>query len=243
METYKAIRGSYYEDLRTGGNKSQSWFYATRERYLLDFARLKPGLHVLDIGCGSGVVSREIARHGCKVVGIDVSADCIRYAKKKAREEGSQNARFLVGSIERLPFRPRTFDLIVASHVIEHVEHPRAIMEEMRSRLKPGGLLVVTTPNYKSLWPLAEFVFDRTIAEEGYSLHEQHITKFDPAKIRSLLRRNGFTGVRVEAPYMISLPFSLLSSRCASTAFYLEKPLARLPFGAILYAKGTNGGL
>ncbi|MBI4021207.1 MAG: methyltransferase domain-containing protein [Candidatus Aenigmarchaeota archaeon] len=239
MKTYQQIQGSYYEDLLTTGHKSQSWFYRTREQLLLEFARLRPGQRVLDIGCGSGTVTRAIARRGCPAVGVDVSEACIAYATGKAQEEGL-DATFLVGSIEALPFADRSFDCIIASHIIEHVEQPGRIIRDMYRLLTPGGTLILTTPNYLSLWPLAEAFFDHTLAGEGYSLHEQHVVKFNAGKLRSVLVAAGFAGVKVEAQYILTLPISLFSSRAATAAFALEKRLASLPLGTILYARGRK---
>ena len=100
MKTYKKIRGSYYEDAQVKGHKSQSWFYKSREAYLIDFAKLKKTDTVLDIGCGSGMVARKIAKKtGCSLVGIDISDECIKYAKEAAKKEKIKNIEFKSGAI------------------------------------------------------------------------------------------------------------------------------------------------
>jgi len=239
MKRYKNIRGSYYEDLHLTGHKSQSWFYRSREQYLLSFAKIKRSDTVLDIGCGSGMVTRKIAEKvGCRVIGVDRSEDCIQHANKRSKNK--KNIKFVVGSMENLPFMDNKFDVIIASHIIEHLKDPENALCEVRKKLKKSGRLIITTPNYKSLWPIAEFIFDRTLAESDYSLHDQHVTKFDSKNVESLLNRLNFRKVSVESHYIITLPISLLSSRLADFIFSFEKILSSLPFGTILYVEGSK---
>lgn len=234
------IKGSYYEDLHTNGHRSQSWFYTTREERLISFAQLKKTHRVLDIGCGSGTITRNILRTvGCTSIGIDVSEECIKYASEKSIQEGLASD-FLVGSIESLPFIEKTFDIVIASHIIEHVPFPEKIFLELKRILKDGGILLLTTPNYTSFWPLAELIFDHTIAKKGYSLHDQHITKFNPSMIKKLFKKTGFSDTVVETYYTLSLPLSLISSRWANFIFSLEKNISSLPIGTIIYAKGRK---
>ncbi|MBS3056352.1 MAG: class I SAM-dependent methyltransferase [Candidatus Aenigmarchaeota archaeon] len=240
MKTYKKIRGSYYEDVHSSC-KPQSWFYETREQYMIKFADLKKTDVVLDIGCGSGVVTRKIARNvGCRTTGIDISEACINHAASKSREEQLKNIDFRVGSIENIPSSDGKFDVIIASHIIEHIRDTEKALEQIYKKLKNNGKVIITTPNYASLWPIAEFTFDKTLTEKGYSLHEQHITKFNMLKLKSLLRRTGFEDVNAETHYVVSLPLSLFSTKIADFFFNLEQKISSLPFGAILYTKGIR---
>ncbi|MBI4181630.1 MAG: methyltransferase domain-containing protein, partial [Candidatus Aenigmarchaeota archaeon] len=174
---------------------------------------------------------------GAEVVGADISEDCVRHAALEAK---GLPTRFALGAIEALPFLPGSFDVVVASHIIEHVREPARILGDLLACLRPGGRLLLTTPNYRSLWPLAEMVFDHALAEEAYSLHEQHVTKFFPGLLRRLLKDAGFTGIRMESHYILTLPLSLVSRRGADTLLALEKRLASLPFGTILYAQAVR---
>ncbi|MBI3190737.1 class I SAM-dependent methyltransferase [archaeon] len=199
MKTYKEIRGSYYEDVHESDHKSQSWFYTSRESCMIKFANIKKTDKVLDIGCGSGVVTRKIVKQiGCKTTGIDISEACINYATRKSRKEHLKNTDFHVGSIDNIPSPDKHFDVIIASHIIEHVKNVDKSIEQIYRKLKPGGRVIITTPNYASLWPLAEIVFDKALAEKGYSLHEQHVTKFNAAHLKSLMKSAGFENVTVE---------------------------------------------
>lgn len=99
---------------------------------------------VLDIGCGTGAnLTAPLARRfdDVEFVGVDSDAASIAFAN---RENGGANVRFLV---EQDAGELGTFDLVVASEVIEHVEYPDAFLAFLRSRLAPDGRLVLTLPN------------------------------------------------------------------------------------------------
>lgn len=112
-------------------------------RYLFA-ARLARRKRVLDIGCGTGYGSRELAQTAASVTGIDVSEEAIQHAQ----ENYSQPAlEFRAASAEHLPFPDASFDLVVAFEVIEHLSDWSSMLAEALRVLAPGGQFVVSTPN------------------------------------------------------------------------------------------------
>ncbi len=101
------------------------------------------GKHVLDAGCGVGYGSAFLSGVARSVVGIDVSAEAIDYARARY---GGRNVEFDVGDLQRLEREDAEFDAIVAFEVIEHLPHPERLVAEARRVLKPDGVLVVSTP-------------------------------------------------------------------------------------------------
>lgn len=100
-----------------------------------------PGKRVLDYACGSGGTGVEIARMGpMKVVGIDISPRSIAAAKLAAEHEGV-NVEFIVMDAERTTFQDETFDIVVCSGVLHHMELGRAYPEIARV-LKPNGHVI-----------------------------------------------------------------------------------------------------
>ena len=100
----------------------------------------------LDLGCGHQFLPewmpetrQQLNIDGCRVVGIDLDAPALS-AHPHLRMR-------IIGSVEHLPLGNGTFDLITANMVIEHVEHPEALFQEVGRVLKPGGLFLVHTPN------------------------------------------------------------------------------------------------
>ena len=107
-------------------------------------ARLARGRRVLDAGCGTGYGAAELARHAVWVAGVDLSGAAIEHAQAHYAAVGIE---FLRASCTSLPFRDASFQLVVAFEVIEHLSDWRALLEEARRLLAPGGQFVVSTPN------------------------------------------------------------------------------------------------
>lgn len=102
------------------------------------------GKRAADVGCGAGLLCEPLARLGAEVVGIDAAPENIAVARLHAEGQGLA-IDYRAGSIEMLGAEP--FDLITSLEVIEHVENPAAFVNGLAEALKPGGLLILSTPN------------------------------------------------------------------------------------------------
>ena len=129
-------------------------FLGMLEQYLdamsIDSARL-----VLDMGCGTGVAARTLARRAGfagRVVGVDRSPFLIAAADRLAREEGlSARLEFRTGDTHSLAIADASFDAVVAHTLISHVEDPAAVLAEMRRIVRPGGMIGVFDGDYASI--------------------------------------------------------------------------------------------
>jgi SAM-dependent methyltransferase len=99
---------------------------------------------VLDAGCGTGYGSAELAQAANEVIGVDVAADAIKYAKANYPLPG---LRFIESSCTAVPFPPESFDVVVGFEVIEHLTDYRAFIDEAARVLAPTGLFIVSSPN------------------------------------------------------------------------------------------------
>ena len=119
----------------------------------VDFDRFwsRPGLRLLDVGCGGGRHAFEAQRRGLDVVALDrEAAEC---KELHAGEVAAVN-----GDVLRLPFPDASFDRVVAAEVLEHVVDDAAAIAELARVLRPGGLLAVTVPRWfpeKLCWTLS----------------------------------------------------------------------------------------
>lgn len=97
---------------------------------------------VLDVGCSSGYLSRPLARAGARVVGVELDPVAAAQARTACEE-------VLVGDVEsmELSFAPASFDVVLCGDLVEHLRDPGAALARLRPLLRPGGRLVLTTPN------------------------------------------------------------------------------------------------
>ncbi|WP_144096626.1 bifunctional 2-polyprenyl-6-hydroxyphenol methylase/3-demethylubiquinol 3-O-methyltransferase UbiG [Croceicoccus sediminis] len=102
------------------------------------------GRTAIDVGCGAGLLCEPLARMGAKVTGVDAAAENIAAARHHAA--GMRlDIDYHAGELSSLP--EDTFDLVTSMEVIEHVADKRAFVRELVSRLAPGGLMILSTPN------------------------------------------------------------------------------------------------
>ena len=106
----------------------------------------RPGLRLLDVGCGIGRYSEFWASRGYGVTGLDCEWDLIQQAQANA-ESRRVSIRYELGSADRLPFPDQSFDVIYANSLLEHVQDWTASLNEWIRVLAPGGLLWVETTN------------------------------------------------------------------------------------------------
>lgn len=98
---------------------------------------------LLDIACGTGLFGAMLraARPRLRITGVDLSPEMLERARE--RFAGDENARFVVGSAERLPFADATFDVIACNNAFHLVQDGRAAMREFRRVLQPGGRVII----------------------------------------------------------------------------------------------------
>ncbi|MCC7342599.1 MAG: methyltransferase domain-containing protein, partial [Bryobacterales bacterium] len=107
-------------------------------------SRLARQKRVLDIACGAGYGSAELAAVARTVTGIDISSEAITHAKEHYH---LPNLTFECSPADAIPHIDQSYDLVVAFEVIEHLESARALLSEARRLLAPGGQFIVSTPN------------------------------------------------------------------------------------------------
>lgn len=118
---------------------------------VLGFLKPRPGLSVLDVGCGTGTYALELAAAGLKVSGVDISPAMLDLAREKAGAS-DLGISFHLADACNLPFEENTFDAVVSVTALEFIPEPGAALAEAYRVLKPGGTLVVGVIEKNSAW-------------------------------------------------------------------------------------------
>ena len=119
---------------------------------------LRPGMRLLDVGCGPGSITRGLAQRLApgEVVGLDLSRETLAAAREDAAARGLTNLTYTEGSVYELPFPDQSFDVAYAHQVSQHLREPAAALREMLRVLRPGGLVGIRDVDWGtvSYWPL-----------------------------------------------------------------------------------------
>lgn len=166
---------------------------------------IKPGDRVLEAGCCEGYVATKLAQKtGAKgkVVCVDVDAQYLAAAKKRAQKMGLKNMEFTRADLAK--FRPNLkFDVIVCSEVLEHVDEPSKIMRNLSDALAKSGTLVVTVPN-ESVLHLGRKLFFIGQSDELEEI-TAHKSELNSSKIVSIATKLGLRKKSV-----IQVPFPIV---------------------------------
>jgi 2-polyprenyl-3-methyl-5-hydroxy-6-metoxy-1,4-benzoquinol methylase len=160
---------------------------------------LKAGSRLLEIGCGAGNLLLQATVHGSYPMALDLSMQALTFVRSRLEEatsgvEAPSDFACTQAVGELLPLADASFDCILLSEVIEHLEAPQISIREAVRVLRPGGRLLITTPNYRSFWPLMEWTIDRLNMAPKMA-GEQHISRFHLASLKHILIESG---VRIE---------------------------------------------
>ncbi|MEC8735304.1 MAG: class I SAM-dependent methyltransferase [Planctomycetota bacterium] len=154
---------------------------------------LRPGLRVLDMGCGNGVLSGWLQSRGCTVVGVDPSPSGIASARKnypEVRFEETVITRDLAEDLGEAPF-----DLVISTEVVEHLYAPRDWAIAAFRALNPGGMLVGTTPYHGYLKNLAVVLSGKFDSHMSPLWDGGHIKFWSPATLEALYAEAGFVDI------------------------------------------------
>jgi 2-polyprenyl-3-methyl-5-hydroxy-6-metoxy-1,4-benzoquinol methylase len=143
--------------------RSQQWRTVDNSAAYLR-AELRPGLRVLDIGCGPGTITADLARLVApgRVTGLDVAEDILDQARRHAAETGGDNIDFRLGDVAALEYPDAGFDVVHAHQVLLHLHDPVGALREMLRVTKPGGVVAVRDTDYLgAMWFPADPRLDR----------------------------------------------------------------------------------
>ena len=211
--------------------------HTKRVRWILD--QVRPGATLIELGCGTGyMISRPLTRLGYEMYGVDLDRRSVEYGQQVLRDEGLDPERLQPIDLRDLDVQA---DAVIASEILEHVpdEHLGALFDAIRSRLRPGGQVLVTVPNGRGWFELESFLWFKTGlgellrklgilrltvrvkrklfgAETDYAhpstlADSPHVRFFTLASIRRLLREQGLEVTTATGSVLFAGPFSNLA--------------------------------
>lgn len=174
------IKNQYTSRIRRGARPGRTeQDHVSRYQFAAEYA---PGKRVLDIACGTGYGSQILREAGASsVVGVDVSPDAITFARRNSAADGIE---YICANAETTKSLG-PFDLVVSFETIEHVHDYQQTLRNLHAMLKPGGTLIISTPNRSVTSPQAKTVND--IPDNKYHVREWNLPEF-----LGILREAGF---------------------------------------------------
>ncbi len=173
----------------------------------VEFARIKPGDRILDLGSGAGndcFVARALTGEEGYVTGIDFTEAMIAKAEENRKRLGYANVGFVRGDIEEMPLPDNTFDIVVSNCVLNLVPDKRKAFGEIMRVLKPGGHFCVS-----------DVVIRGTLSDKARNDAELYAGCVSGAstldEYLGFIHSNGFTGLTIHSEKRIELPDDILS--------------------------------
>ena len=220
-------------------------------RPMSEFWEIKPGLIYGEIGCGLAIVGLEMAKKGCLVVGIDLSLEGLKLAKKLYEQE-KREGFFINGNILKIPLKSASLDLIYGGGVLEHFKNTAGAIKELYRILKKGGHIFATVPfvslsalTYRQLYGnIPDLPFLKNILE---FIHIKILKKrfmpfgyeksFTEGRLERLFSQAGFKKIKIDF-FECHLPFYRFKNE--SLKKFLRKIAGFKPFWPMVYVEAVK---
>ena len=148
-----------------------------------------PSRRLLDLGCGTGIVSQDLRAHAA-VTSLDYAAEALHFCTRR------DLTRLVRADAQTLPFADAGFDLVVALDTLEHLEDDVRGMQEMRRVMKPGGTAIINVPALQILW-------------SSHDLVNHHFRRYTRPQLQRLIEQAGFTLQKLSYTNLILFPPTL----------------------------------
>jgi 2-polyprenyl-3-methyl-5-hydroxy-6-metoxy-1,4-benzoquinol methylase len=218
MDSYQSnFSNTYFET--THNVKGRERKAITIVKVLHDFIghNLK-GLNLLDFGCSTGIIAHYLSSYFREVTGFDIDIPAINFAKKNFNKE---NLNFIVGKSGDTEFADQHFDVVICTHIYEHVPDARRLMRQIHRLLKPGGVCYFTAGNRLSIMephynlpflsiipvPLAHAYLK--VMNKGEHYHERHLTFWGLRELVRNFKLIDYTNKIIADPIKFSFEYML----------------------------------
>jgi 2-polyprenyl-3-methyl-5-hydroxy-6-metoxy-1,4-benzoquinol methylase len=198
---YTEIYDLYEAQENTFQDKIAHLLSQPRDEYIMS-VRKSPG-RILDVGCGIGTFLKKMGMRGWITHGVETSKWAADEAKKKIGQD-----KIFISQLNQCGFPDEYFDIVTLWHVLEHVDDPLGLIEEIHRILKKKGALVIEVPSLDS--------FCLKLFKESYSslFVPEHLFYWSKNSLEILLKRGRFSIKKLDYPLVIPLTFSKNLSHC-----------------------------
>jgi SAM-dependent methyltransferase len=208
------------------------------------------GSRILDLGLSRGLLLERFRRYpGVELGGIEIDRSEIEHARARGLEPVRHFVNVFSGDrlVARLPFEDASADVVLAGEIVEHVVDTESFLREVHRTLRPGGALVLSTPNI--LWWKHRLTLlggrypDALEYRTRYGDDFGHVRIFAPGPLRTLLRETGFEGVRIVGNRLG--PIASLAATPRPVARLLDRLADRYPSGCdtlVAFARRSQPG-
>lgn len=188
------------EDIKTLSKvESDDFWLNAKNQLFIDQITIKETT-ILDVGCGTGLLSSKLAQMGHLVDAIDFSEFSIEKAKKKIRETGLESRlNVWVSTIESLNFKEK-YDYIILSDILEHIENDTNILKKAHELLKKGGYLIISVPALKMLYG-------------KHDVYCEHFRRYSKIELYSKIVCHGFDIILIRYWNFLMLPAAFMMSK------------------------------
>jgi ubiquinone/menaquinone biosynthesis C-methylase UbiE len=168
-------------------------FQSRTQSLVLEKMRIEKGMHVLDLGCGTGTVTLEVASRlegTGRVVGLDLSEKMLGEAERKLAELGYTNVEFVLGRASVLGYKA-CFDYVLSTNAFHHFGDKEGVFSQVWRSLKPGGCFLVQDI-------CDDFILMKVVDSAGKIGERAHVGSTTSLGLRELLASAGFVDVEVQ---------------------------------------------
>jgi ubiquinone/menaquinone biosynthesis C-methylase UbiE len=208
-----------------------------KSRLMIDSCEIRDDAYVLELGCGTGLYTRELGKTGAKIIASDLSEKMLKIGMERCQDFG---VAFVQTDIRRLPFRAEVFDAVIGAYILHHVEL-EACLPEIKRVLKDGGRIAFWEPNMLNPVVAATKKIGFIKRRVGDSPEETAFLKW---RLQGIFEQHGFTNLKFRTSEFVdpSIIPSVLLPLTERVGNLLEKtPLLR-EFGGSLFISGMKFG-
>lgn len=174
-----------YYDLGIEKNPFQKLWHTKKLEQVLKLLP-KDVKKVLDVGCSSGVLTAEVAKvlKKAKVIGLDSYKEAIKFAQDKY-----PHLEFITADAHKIPYKDKSFDLIICTETLEHVTDPKKSLIEMKRLLRKKGRAIISMDSGSTLFRVIWYFWTKS---KGKVWENAHLHEFSAQLLEDLIKESGF---------------------------------------------------